>query len=235
MAVKAVHFFRVTAVVFQWLHLDLTAGPHPRFLVQSHILSADAPSSSKMVEKTEQNTLFKTSPEKRLHKSKKPCESARERSDKYSLHFHLVMWERALRTVTYSTSSTTTFSNESRWKSALQVAHLLFHNDNESEKHFSDSLHFRFISSTTNTTVLRPKSAKNLQTAKTTLSSSISQWNPANRQKRKTHEPPPPPPAGQNSESNRTDLPKHTTRRINREPLTQFHNEGERKTKKCNT
>jgi hypothetical protein len=53
MAVKAVHFFRVTAVVFQWLHLDLTAGPHPRFLVQSHILSADAPSSSKMVEKTE--------------------------------------------------------------------------------------------------------------------------------------------------------------------------------------
>ncbi len=40
-----------------------------------------------MVEKTEQNTLFKTSPEKRLYKSKKPCESARERSDKYSLHF----------------------------------------------------------------------------------------------------------------------------------------------------
>jgi hypothetical protein len=86
---------------------------------------------------------------------------ARERSDKYSLHFiwrcENVHWEA---TVTYSTSSTTTFSNECRWKSALQVAHLLFHNDNESEKHFSDSLHFRFISSTADTTVLRPKSAK---------------------------------------------------------------------------
>jgi len=135
MAVKAVHFFKVTAVVFQWLHLDLTAGPHPRFLVQSHILSADAPSSSKMVEKTEQNTLFKTSPEKRLYKSKKPWWiRTRKKRQQVLAAFHLVMWERALRTVTYSTSSTTIFSNESRWKSALQVAHLLFHNDNESEK-----------------------------------------------------------------------------------------------------
>jgi hypothetical protein len=41
------------------------------------------------------------------------------------------------------------------------------------KKHLSDSLHFRFISSTAKTTVSRPKSAKNLQTATTTLSSSI--------------------------------------------------------------
>lgn len=46
---------------------------------------------------------------------------------------------------------------------------------------------------------------------------------PQTDRRRKTHEPPPPPPpAGQNSESNRTDLPKHTTRGINTE--NHWHN-----------
>lgn len=153
--------------------------------------------------------------------------------------FHLAMWERALRTVTYFTSSTTTFSNECRWKSASQVAHLLFHNDNESEKHFSDSLHFRFISSTANTTVLRPKSAKNLQTATTTTtttrSSSLSQWKSRKPIEEKNTW------TSSSSTSScwtefriKQNRPPEAlySRNKHREPLTQLHNEGENKTKK---
>jgi len=36
---KDVDFFRITAVVFQWIHWKTTAVPHPRLPVQGHILS----------------------------------------------------------------------------------------------------------------------------------------------------------------------------------------------------